>query len=139
MKHLLLSALLGVGVVNANNGAAYSNMPLTGNSLNISSQVGSDGSTRMRAIEFKAQEFCRVELPDFFYDVHYSLVSATVYFSGANFKGIEKGTISSTRLAPIKKLMDRCIPGSVVTFDDVRVVGPDKEVRTIDGLTLVLY
>ena len=97
------------------------------------------GVGKMRSIVFKSQEYCRVELKDFEFDVHFSVVSATIYFTGANFKGVEKGFIVSSSLKPIKNLIDRCQPGSIVVFDDVKVKGPDNEIRAIDGVTYQLY
>ncbi len=93
----------------------------------------------MRSIVFKSQDYCRVELKDFDFDVKFSVVSATVYFTGANFKGIEKGFITSNSLRPVRSLMDRCQPGSIVIFDDVKVKGPGDEIRPIDGVTYKLY
>lgn len=99
-----------------------------------------DEPGKMRSVVFKNQEFCRAEMPkDFEFMVKFRVVSATVYFYGANFTGIEKGTISSNSLKPIKHLMDRCIPGSRVIFDEVKVIGPDNKVRTIAGMNLLLY
>lgn len=97
------------------------------------------GVGKMRSVVFKSQEYCRVELKDFEFDVHFSVVSATVYFTGTNFKVVEKGFIVSSSLKSIKPLMDRCQPGSIVVFDDVKVKGPDNEIRTIDGVTYQLY
>lgn len=94
---------------------------------------------KITSIAFKSQQYCRAEVKDFEYDARFSVVSATIYFSGANFKNVEKGTITSNNLEPVKKLMERCIPGSVVTFDDVKVIGPDNEVRTIAGTTFRLH
>ena len=94
---------------------------------------------KMRSVVFKSQEYCRVELKDFEFDVHFSVVSATVYFTGANFKGVEKGFIVSNNLKPVKNLIDRCQPGSIVVFDDVKVKGPDNEIRSIEGVTYQLY
>ena len=93
----------------------------------------------MAAAVFKAQEFCRAELKDFEFDISYSVVSAAVYFSGANFKNVEKGAINSSSLKTIKNQMERCVPGSVVIFDEVKVKGPDNTVRTIQGVSFVLY
>lgn len=98
-----------------------------------------DGEGKMRSIVFKSQDYCRVELKDFDFDVKFSVVSATVYFTGANFKGIEKGFITSNSLRPVRSLMDRCQPGSIVIFDDVKVKGPGDEIRPIDGVTYKLY
>ena len=97
------------------------------------------GAGKMRSVVFKSQDQCRVELKDFEFDATFSVISATVYFTGANFKGVERGFIVSSSLKPIRQLMDRCQPGSIVVFDDVKVKGPDNEIRTIDGVTYQLY
>src|SRR5436190_11967022 len=90
-------------------------------------------SEKMTAVEFRSQEYCRVELKDFEWEVYYRIVGATVYFSGTNFKNVEKAVITSSDLKPIKSQKARCAPGTIVVFDDIKVVGPDKEVRTIQG------
>ena len=93
----------------------------------------------MPAAEFRAQQYCRAELKDFEFNARYDIVGATVYFTGTNFSDMKSGTITSSSLLPIKGLMDLCKPGTVVVFDDVRVIGPDKEIRTIPGVTYLLY
>jgi len=97
------------------------------------------GNEKMTAVVFRLQNFCRAELKDFEFDAIFTVYSATVYFSGANFKNIEKGSISSNSLKPIRHLMDRCVPGSIVIFDNVKVIGPDKTIRPIAGLSLMLH
>jgi gliding motility-associated protein GldM len=97
-----------------------------------------DGKIRMPSVAFKAQDFCRAELENFDFDTKYSIVSATVYFGGANFTTPQIGSINSNSLAPIKALMARCGPGSVISFENVKVNGPDGA-RTIDGKSIALY
>lgn len=97
------------------------------------------GYGRMSAVVFKNQDYCRAELKDFEFDAKFIVVSATVYFSGTNFKTVQKASITSNSLKPIKNFMDRCSPGSIVVFDDVKVKGPDNETRTIPGISLTLY
>lgn len=109
--------------------------PSDANSINI----GMQGKTKMSAAVFKAQDYCRVELKDFEFDVQFKIISATVYFTGTNFKNVEKGSINSTSLKPIKEQMQRCAPGSIVIFDDIKVTGPDNTVRPINSLSLLLY
>ena len=43
------------------------------------------GKVRMPSVEFKSQQYCRAELENFDFDLRFNIVSATVYFSGANF------------------------------------------------------
>jgi hypothetical protein len=97
------------------------------------------GNMKMLAVEFKTREWCRAELKDFEYDVHFSIVSASVYFTGTNFSNTEKGFITSNSLKPISAFMARCAPGSIVVFDDVKVKGPDNQIRTIQGKTILLH
>jgi hypothetical protein len=97
------------------------------------------GYKKISCVEFKNQDYCRAELENFDFDAHFTVVSATVYFSGANFKNPEKGFITSNSLKPIKYLMTRCAPGSFVVFDEIKVKGPDNNVSTIQGLSLSLF
>ncbi len=96
------------------------------------------GKVRMPSVEFKSQQFCRAELENFDFDLKFSIVSATVYFSGANFPNVAQTSITGNNLAALSAFMQRCGPGSVVTFDNVKVQGPDG-VRGIDGKSIALY
>ncbi|MBK8495296.1 MAG: hypothetical protein IPL50_09890 [Chitinophagaceae bacterium] len=88
---------------------------------------------------FSGQDFCRAEVKDFEWEVPFRIVSATIYFSGTNFKNVETGYISSSSLKPIKNLMDRCAPGTMVVFDNVKVKGPDEQVRSVPGPSFRLH
>lgn len=100
--------------------------------------VGS-GKARMPSVDFKSQQFCRADMgPDFIYDVHYTVVSATVYFSGANFQNVVTTSITGNSLASLATYIQRCGPGSVVSFDNIKVSGPDG-IRIIDGKSFALY
>jgi gliding motility-associated protein GldM len=100
-------------------------------------KVGS-GKVRMPSVEFKSQQFCRAELEQFDFDLRFTIVSATVYFSGANFPNVATSALNGNNLAPLSSFIQRCGPGSVVTFDNVKVQGPDG-VRTIEGKSIALY
>lgn len=96
------------------------------------------GGTRMATVAFKNQQFCRAELENFDFDIKYNVVSATVYFSGAGFPNVISRTISSNNLGAIQSEMSRCQPGSAITFDNVKIQGPDGS-RTIQGVGIILY
>ncbi len=149
MKILLIPILSAVFIlttgnpfINIQKPSTVSNPELStekiSNKSGVPLQVGNEFG-RMRSVEFKNQEYCRVELKDFEFDARFSVVSATVYFSGANFKAVEKGVITSNSLKPVKSFMDRCIPGTIVVFDYVKVKGPDNLVRIIPGVSLQLF
>ncbi|HMG83493.1 MAG TPA: gliding motility protein GldM [Ferruginibacter sp.] len=96
------------------------------------------GKARMPSVEFKNQQYCRAELENFDFDLKYTVVGATVYFSGANFPNVQQALITGNNLASLDQLIKRCGPGSVVTFDNIRVSGPDGQ-RVIDGKSFALY
>jgi gliding motility-associated protein GldM len=104
--------------------------------------VGPSKGGRMQSNVFKAQDFLRAELLNFDFDARFNVTGATVYFAGAGFSNsgsVQTGTISSGSLAPIKSKIDLCKPGSTVTFDDLKVVGPDGRTRTIPPVSFVLF
>ena len=104
--------------------------------------VGPSSGGRMASNAFKAQDFIRAELKNFDFDARFNVVGATVYFAGAGFSNsgsIQTATITSGNLASIKSKIDLCKPGSTVTFDELKVVGPDGRSRTIPPVSFVLF
>jgi hypothetical protein len=100
-------------------------------------KVGS-GKIRMPSVEFKNQQFCRAELENFDFDLKYNIASATVYFSGANFPNVVTASLTGNSLGALGTFMQRCGPGSVISFDNIKVTGPDGT-RSIDGKSIALY
>ena len=96
------------------------------------------GKPRMPSVEFKNQQYCRAELEHFDFDTRFSVVSSTVYFSGANFPNVTQAQLNGNSLAPLQAFLSRCGPGSVVTFDNIKVSGPGGS-RTIEGRSFALY
>jgi gliding motility-associated protein GldM len=101
-------------------------------------KVGPSSGGRIQSVVFKNQQFCRADLENFDFDARFAVVSATIYFSGANFPGVQTATVTGGNLAGVTQLA-KCIPGTSVTFDNVKVKGPDGEVRTIPGPGFILY
>ncbi len=102
-------------------------------------KVGPSSGGRMQSVVFKNQQFARADLENFDFDARFSVVSATIYFSGANFPSVQSATISGGNLSGISAQLQKCIPGSSVTFDNVKVQGPDGAVRSIPGPGFILY
>jgi hypothetical protein len=147
MKHVLLFSFLSIGILpvnsqlsnNVNSFIEPDCLFIGGSNESTGTQPGiGNENEQMLAVIFRAQDVCRAELKDFEFDVQYIVVSATVYFSGTNFRAVETGYINSNSLKPIRSLMARCAPGTMVIFDRVKVNGPDKEVRTIQGTSYML-
>src|SRR5688572_22415737 len=96
-------------------------IPVEKNAANMNNSNGSGPSQvlvgNISAVEFKSQKYCRVEADNFEFDVKFKVVSATAYFTGANFTGVASRAFKSNDLSSLKDLMKKCIPGSIVTFD----------------------
>lgn len=102
-------------------------------------KVGPSRGGRIQSVIFKNQQFCRADLENFDFEARFTVISATVYFSGANFSNVQTGSISGGNMAPIASLLTKCIPGTSVTFDNVKVQGPDGSVRVIPGPGFILF
>ena len=145
MKFLLLPLVSGIFMMPANHPLDTTDQPAKTQTCSLNKEPSEltfqdeSGNGKMACIKFKVQEYCRAEIPDFDFDARFTIISATAYFSGANFKEVEKGFIKGASLKPIKSLMDRCLPGTRVLFDDIKVKGPDGVARTIQGVSWLLY
>lgn len=102
-------------------------------------KVGPSGGGRIQSVVFKNQSFARADLENFDFDAHFNIVSATMYFTGANFPNTQSAEIHGGSLDAVKGFLQRCIPGTSVTFDNVKVQGPDGVVRSIPGPGFILY
>ncbi len=102
-------------------------------------KVGPSGGGRIQSVVFKNQNFARADLENFDFDAHFNIVSATLYFSGANFPSVQSAEIHGGSLDPVKSFLQRSIPGTSVTFDNVKVQGPDGVIRSIPGPGFILY
>ncbi|MEO8961698.1 MAG: gliding motility protein GldM [Ginsengibacter sp.] len=101
-------------------------------------KVGPSAGGRIQSVVFKNQNFARADLENFDFDAHFNIVSATIYFSGANFANVQSAEIRSGNLDPVKPQLQKCIPGTSVTFDNVKVQGPDGVIRNIPGPGFIL-
>ena len=101
--------------------------------------IGDKEGGRIPSVNFKNQNFARAELKNFDFAYRYSLVGATVYFSGANFPSPQTAQISGGSLAGISSFLARCIPGTSVSFENIRVQGPGAPVMSISATSFVLY
>ncbi len=96
-------------------------------------KVGPSGGGRMQAVAFRNQQFVRADLENFDFEAKFAVTGATVYFNTPGDRNVKSVTLSSGNLASAKAFMDQLVPGSTVTFDNIRVVGPDGQTRTIQN------
>ncbi len=97
-------------------------------------KVGSSKGGKISANNFKSQMGLRAELENFIFEgVKYTITSYTLYATG---KGFTENPGAAQNVGAIfgadaKKVIDRCVNGTTVTFDDIKAVGPDGRTRTL--------
>ncbi len=96
-------------------------------------KVGPSSGGRMQAVAFRSQQFVRADLENFDFEAKFSVVSATVYFNVPGDRNVRQATLTSGSLGAAQSHMDALVPGSSVTFDNIKVVGPDGVQRTIQN------
>ena len=102
-------------------------------------KVGPNNGGRVQSVVFKNQSFARADLENFDFDARFNIVSATIYFSGTNFPNVQSAEIHGGSLASLQSQLQKCVPGTSVTFDNVKVQGPDGVIRSITGPGFILY
>jgi len=100
-------------------------------------KVGS-GSGIINIAEFMVQKVCRAEIENFDFDFKYIIKNADVSFSGKGFEDTITCKISGNSLSPLSKYLPQCEPGTIVTFENITVSGPDGE-RKIEGKSYTLF
>lgn len=96
-------------------------------------KVGPSGGGRLQAVIFRNQQFVRADLENFDFEAKFAVTGATVYFNTPGDRNVKSVTLTTGSLAAAKAFMDQLVPGSTVTFDNIRVVGPDGQTRTIQN------
>jgi gliding motility-associated protein GldM len=104
--------------------------------------VGTSTGGRIPTNSFKAQQGVRADLRDFVFEgVKFETVSFVVYATGKGFE--EQPGVSQNGGAYFngesKRILDKCRPGSTVVLDEIRVKGPDGNVRQLGTLAFNLY
>jgi gliding motility-associated protein GldM len=94
-------------------------------------KVGPSGGGKIQAVIFRNQQFLRADLENFDFEAKFNVVGGTVYFNIPGDRNVNSISLSSGDLGAAKQYMSKLVPGSIVTFDNVRVVGPDGQTRTI--------
>lgn len=96
-------------------------------------KVGPSGGGALQAVVFRGQQFVRADLENFDFEARFSVTGATIYFNIPGDRNVRKVVLSSGSLAPAAEHMKALVPGSSVIFDNIRVVGPDGQPRTIQN------
>ncbi|MFT4095390.1 MAG: gliding motility protein GldM [Niabella sp.] len=101
--------------------------------------VGASKGGRMRVNDFKAQAGVRAELENFVFEgVKFTVSSYTITFTGAGYPEFMHQSVSGNSFGSARSLIERARPGSTVTIDEIKAVGPGGT-RTLPPIAFNLY
>lgn len=101
--------------------------------------VGASKGGRMRVNEFKAQSFVRAELENFVFEgVEFKVTGFTITFAGAGFPEFMYKSVAGNSLNAARSLIERAKPGSTITIDEIKAVGPGGT-KTLTPIAFNLY
>jgi len=96
-------------------------------------KVGISSGGKIQAVIFRNQQFLRADLENFDFEAKFQVTGGTVYFNIPGDRNVNSISLSSGDLNSAKQYMSKLAPGSIVTFDNIRVDGPDGQTRTIQN------
>lgn len=103
-----------------------------------SPMVGQRESGDFPAGEFKAQAGVRAVLKDFFYETQFNVLSFRITGDGAGFEEIDEVNNSGAAWNEARRIIQKCRPGSYITIDEIRAIGPDNRTRKLTPLIYYL-
>ena len=93
----------------------------------------------MRVNDFKAQAGVRAELENFVFEgVKFTVSGYTITFAGAGYPEFMHKAVSGNSFSAARSLIERAQPGSTITIDEIKAVGPGGT-RTLAPIAFNLY
>jgi gliding motility-associated protein GldM len=96
--------------------------------------VGTSKSGDMNASAFKSQAGVRAIVENFFYETQFNVVSFRMTAEGDGFENVEDAANTGAAWNEARKIINKVRPGSFVTIEDIRAVGPDGRTRRLTPL-----
>lgn len=130
----------GTATVSVNDGKGTTNFEFRVKSVPApTAMVGASKGGRIRVNDFKAQAGVRAELENFVFEgVKFTVSSYTITFAGAGYPEFMHKAVSGNSFNAARSLIERAQPGSTITIDEIRAVGPGGS-RTLAPIAFNLY
>jgi gliding motility-associated protein GldM len=94
--------------------------------------VGQVKSGEMSAAAFKSQAGVRAIVENFFYETQFNVISFRMTGDGEGFpEGVEEKVNSGAAWKEAAGIISKVKPGSFITIEDIRAVGPDNRTRKL--------
>lgn len=97
--------------------------------------IGQNKSGDMSAAAFKSQAGVRAILENFFYETQFNVTGFTITGDLEGFpEGIEEKVNTGAAWNEARSIINKCRPGSFITIENIRAVGPDGRSRKLQPL-----
>ncbi len=97
--------------------------------------VGASKGGDISASVFKSQQGVRATLENFFFDAKFSVTGFKMTADGAGFDELtEVSNGGAAWSGGAQNIVNKCRPGSFITIEDIRVVGPDGRTRKLSPM-----
>ncbi|HSU28014.1 MAG TPA: gliding motility protein GldM [Chitinophagaceae bacterium] len=94
--------------------------------------VGLSGSGDISAGAFKSQAGVRAIVQNFFYETQFNVTSFRITGDGDGFtEGVEEKINSGAAWNEARSIINKCRPGSFITIEDIKAIGPDNRTRKL--------
>jgi hypothetical protein len=101
--------------------------------------VGNNESGDVPAALFKSQAGVRAYVKNFYYETQFNVTSFRIVGDGAGFdEGVEEKNNTGAAWNEARGIINKCRPGSFITIDNIRAIGPDGRTRTLTPLVFSL-
>ena len=95
-------------------------------------RIGASESGDINASTFKSQAGVNAIVKNFFYETQFNVTGFTITGDGSGFdEGIEVQENTGAAWNEARKLISKCRPGSFITIENIRAIGPDRRTRKL--------
>ncbi len=101
-------------------------------------KVGASAGGKVPAAQFKVQRGVIADLADFVFDIKFVVVSFELTYAAKRQDLITKKATSGAFTSEMLELLNRSKPGDVFYLDEVRVKGPDGQIRKLPSIAYTL-
>lgn len=101
-------------------------------------KIGTVSAGKVPAAQFKVQRGVIADLADFVFDIKFKVVSFELTYAAKRADLVIKKATSGTFTAEMLDLLNRAKPGDVFYLDEVRVQGPDGQIRKLPSMAYSL-
>lgn len=96
--------------------------------------IGTYESGDIPASVFKSQAGVRAYVKNFFYETQFNVTSFRITGDATGFEEVDEKINTGAAWNEARSIVNKCKPGSFITIEDIRAIGPDGRTRKLTPL-----